>query len=58
MEFPVDVERGDVFLDVEGVCHVRGVEDEIKGEGPGFGPVFFRRDDELFGAHFQRVVFL
>lgn len=56
VEFAIDVERGHVFLDVEGVRHVSGVENEVKFEGPGFRPVFFAGDDEFFGAHGESVV--
>lgn len=56
VEFAIDVERGHVFLDVEGVRHVGGVEDEIEFESPGFRPVFFTCDDEFFGAHGESVV--
>ena len=58
MEFAVDVEGGHVFLDVEGVGHVGGVEDEVEFEGVLFGPVLFARDDEFLRAHLQRVVLL
>ena len=57
MEFAIDVEGGHVFLDVEGVGHVCGVEDEVEFEGVGLGPVFLRGDDEFFGAHFFGVGF-
>ena len=58
MEIAVDVERGHVLLDVEGVGHVGGVEDEVEGEGVGFGPVLVGGDDELFGTELQGVVLL
>ena len=57
VEFAVDVEGGHVFLEVEGVGHVCGVEDEVEFEGVGFGPVFFGGDDEFFGAHLFGIGF-
>ena len=57
VEFAVDVEGGHVFLEVEGVGHVSGVEDEVEFEGVGFEPVFRRGDDEFFGAQFFGVGF-
>ena len=57
VEFAVDVEGGHVFLQVEGVGHVGGVEDEVEFEGVGFGPVFFGGEDEFFGAHLFGVGF-
>lgn len=57
MEFAIDVQRGHVFLQVEGVGHVCGVEDEVEFEGVGFSPVFFGSEDEFFGAHFSGVGF-
>ena len=57
MEFAVDVEGGHVFLEIEGVGHVCGVEDEVEFEGVGFGPVFLGSDDEFFGAHFFGIGF-
>ena len=57
MEFAIDVQSGHVFLKVEGVGHVCGVEDEVKFESVGFGPVLFGGEDEFFGAHFLGVGF-
>ena len=57
VEFAVDVEGGHVFLDVEGMGHVCGIEDEVEFEGPGLGPVFLGGDDEFFGAHLFGIGF-
>ena len=57
VEFAIDVEGGHVFLEVEGVGHVGGIEDEVEFEGVGFGPVFLRGDDEFFGAHLFGIGF-
>lgn len=57
VEFAIDVEGGHVFLEVEGVGHVCGIEDEVEFEGPGFGPVFLGGDDEFFGAHLFGIGF-
>ena len=57
VEFAVDVEGGHVFLEVEGVGHVCGVEDEVEFEGVGFEPVFLGGDDEFFGAHLFGIGF-
>ena len=57
VEFAVDVEGGHVFLEVEGVGHVCGVEDEVEFKGVGFGPVFLGGDDEFFSAHFFGIGF-
>ncbi len=57
VEFAIDVQGGHVFLDIEGVGHVCGVENEVEFEGVGLGPVFLRGDDEFFGAHFFGVGF-
>lgn len=57
VEVAVHIESGHVFLDVEFVRHVGGIEDEVEFEGVGFGPVFSRGDDEFAGAHFKGVVF-
>lgn len=56
MEGAVDGERGQVFDEVECLGHVRGVEDKIKGKGPGFGPVFVLGADEFFGAKGEGIV--
>ena len=57
VEFAVDVDGGEVLLDVEGVGHVGGVEDEVEGEGVGFGPFLGVVGDEFFGAEFEGVGF-
>ena len=57
VEFAIDVECGHVFLEVEGVRHVCGIEDEVKFEGVGFGPVFLRGNDEFLGAHLFGIGF-
>ena len=57
VEFAVDVEGGHVFLEVEGVGHVGGVEDEVEFEGVGFVPVLFGGDDEFFGTHLFGIGF-
>ena len=57
MELAVDVDGGEVLLDVEGVRHVGGVEDEVEGEGVGFGPVVGVRGDEVRGTEGESVGF-
>lgn len=57
VEGAVDGEGAHVVGQVEFVRHVGGVEDEVEGEGPFFGPVLVGGADELFGAQFERVVF-
>ena len=57
VEFAIDVEGGHVFLEIKGVGHVCGVEDEVEFEGVGFGPVFLGGDDEFFGAHLFGIGF-
>lgn len=39
VELAVDIESGHVFLDLELVSHVSGIEDEVEGKGPGLCPV-------------------
>jgi len=58
VELAIDVQRGHVLLDVEGVGHVCGVEDEIKFESILLGPVLLACNDEFFGAQLQGIVFL
>lgn len=36
--------------------HVGGIEDKVKGKGPGLGPVFVLGADEFFGAKGEGVV--
>lgn len=50
MEFAIDVEGRHVFLNVECVCHISGIEDEVEFELPLLVPVFLTSDDEFFGA--------
>ena len=57
VEFTIDVEGGHVFLEVESMGHVCGIEDEVEFEGPGFGPVFLGGDDKFFGAHLFSIGF-
>ena len=58
VELAVDRERAHVFLQVELVGHVGGVEDEVEGERPRFGPVLVFGADELFGPERERVLLL
>lgn len=56
VEDAVDGERGHVFGQVEGVRHVGGVEDEVKGKRPRFRPVLVLRADEPLGPQRERFV--
>lgn len=56
MEGTVDGKCGHVFDQIECVGHVSGIEDKVKGESPGFGPVFVMGADELFGVKGEGVV--
>lgn len=55
VEGAVDGEGGDVVFQGEGVRHVGGVEDEVEGEGPWFGPVGVGGGDKFFGAEGEGV---
>ncbi len=57
MELAIDVEGGHVLLDVEGVGHIGGVEDEVEFECPVFGPVFLGGDDEFLCTHLLGILF-
>ena len=57
VEGAVDAADGEEGWDVEFVGGVGGVEDEVEGELPLFGPVFRGGGDEVFGAEFESVVF-
>ena len=57
MELAVDIERRHVFLNVEGMGHVGGIEDEVEFEGPRLGPVLLACEDEFFGTHLLGIRF-
>lgn len=56
VEGAVDNKCGHVFGQIECVGHVGGVEDKVKGKGPGLGPLFVLGANELFGAEGKGVV--
>lgn len=58
VELAVDLQDGEVVVELELVGHVGGVEDEVEGECEGLGPVFLGGGDEVFGAELEGVVLL
>lgn len=57
VELAVDLERGEVAVQVERVGHVGRVEHKVELERQRFGPVLVARHDELLGPEFERVRF-
>ena len=58
MKFTVYGQGAHIFLEVESVGHIGGVEHEVECESPGFSPVFVLGANEFFGAKFEGIFFL
>ena len=58
VELRVDVADGHVILEVEGVCHIGAVEDEVELEGEWLGPVVLGGEDEVLCAQLHGILFL
>lgn len=48
----------DEFLEIECVGHVSSVQDKVKRECPGLGPVFVLGANEFFGTESERIFLL
>ena len=58
VEGTVDLKDGEVFRQVELVCGIGGVDDEVKLEFVVVGPALLVGDDEVLSTHLERILLL